>query len=117
MAGSWESDEEPILPANEKEPYVEDDAKDAEDKIWEDDIDTPQNSDVGNPTEIFIAVMGLTGSGKSLFIKTVTGAEVVIGTKLNSCKFVSVQSFSTSLWRYLFLKRHRCSQKLRILPQ
>jgi len=35
--------------------------------------------------EIFIAVMGSTGSGKSSFIKAVTGADVPIGHEMTSC--------------------------------
>jgi hypothetical protein len=99
MARSWEFDEEHLHSGSGEQPHLEDegeeeeeeDEKDEEEKIWEDPIDTPEGSDAGsgNPTEIFIAVMGLTGSGKSLFIKTLTRAEIVVGSKLESCKFAS----------------------------
>ena len=37
--------------------------------------------------KVFIAVMGVTGSGKSTFIKTASQLNVDIGHDLTSCKF------------------------------
>jgi len=36
---------------------------------------------------VFIAVMGMTGSGKSTFIRTLTGQDVIIGHGLHACGF------------------------------
>jgi ABC-type Mn2+/Zn2+ transport system ATPase subunit len=36
--------------------------------------------------DVYIAVMGVTGAGKSTFIKECTGQEIEIGHTLESCK-------------------------------
>ena len=36
---------------------------------------------------VFIAVMGMTGAGKSSFIKTLTGSDVFVGHGLASCEY------------------------------
>lgn len=42
------------------------------------------------PEDIIIAVMGMTGAGKSKFIKTVTGrTDIVVGDRLDSGKQVN----------------------------
>jgi GTPase SAR1 family protein len=59
--------------------------------------DESGESTPGKPTaenEIFIAVMGAAGSGKSSFIKTVTGADVLVGHDLTSCEFLPRQQES-----------------------
>ena len=38
------------------------------------------------PADIFVAVMGMTGAGKSTFISLCTGEEVVVGHDLQACK-------------------------------
>lgn len=61
--------------------------------------DESGESTPGKPTaenEIFIAVMGAAGSGKSSFIKTVTGADVLVGHDLTSCEFLPRQQESLS---------------------
>lgn len=39
------------------------------------------------PSDIFVAVMGMTGSGKSTFISLCTGEDVAVGHDLQACKF------------------------------
>ena len=42
--------------------------------------------DINRPHDIVIAVMGITGVGKSSFISLLTDDEVVVGRELTSCK-------------------------------
>lgn len=41
---------------------------------------------------LFVAVMGVTGSGKSTFISKATGHEIPIGQGLESCKNTTTSS-------------------------
>jgi Fe-S cluster assembly ATPase SufC len=66
---------------------------------------------------IFIAVMGSTGSGKSSFVKTLTGAaDVVVGEDLTSCSYSKFHLLDvvSSGWQADKLLRH--SRSLRIHP-
>jgi ABC-type lipoprotein export system ATPase subunit len=40
-----------------------------------------------HPDDVFIVVMGMTGSGKSTFISRCTGHDVVVGHGLHSCVY------------------------------
>jgi predicted GTPase len=40
--------------------------------------------------EVYIAVMGVTGAGKSSFISTVSGKKVKVGHALQSCKSFNI---------------------------
>lgn len=48
-----------------------------------------------SPDDVFIAIMGMTGSGKSTFISHCTNGKVQIGHDLMACK--SVHGFSNSV--------------------
>jgi len=39
------------------------------------------------PDDAIVAVMGVTGAGKSTFVANVTGQDVEIGDTLDSCKY------------------------------
>ena len=39
---------------------------------------------------IFILVMGMTGAGKSSFVASCTGKQVIVGHTLHSCKYVDI---------------------------
>jgi len=41
-----------------------------------------------SPNDIVIAVMGVTGAGKTTFIQDLTDEKLVIGDKLESCTFI-----------------------------
>jgi GTP-binding protein EngB required for normal cell division len=45
----------------------------------------PTSDTVPGPNDVFIAVMGVTGSGKSSFIETCSGKSVTVGHDLESC--------------------------------
>ena len=45
------------------------------------------NSSVNGIEDVYLAVMGVTGAGKSSFIKLCTNKNVVIGHNLKSCLF------------------------------
>lgn len=42
-----------------------------------------------NPDDVFIAITGVTGVGKSTFISKLVGDQVVIGHGMDSCIFLS----------------------------
>lgn len=48
-----------------------------------------QYSPVGKRQDVYIALMGLTGAGKSTFISHFTEEKVVIGHGIESCKGLS----------------------------
>lgn len=41
------------------------------------------------PDDVFVAVMGMTGAGKSTFISLCTGDEVAVGHDLQACTLCS----------------------------
>lgn len=47
------------------------------------ELDCPQ----GRYKDMYIAVMGSTGAGKSSFIAACTGQDVVVGHELTSCSY------------------------------
>ncbi|KAL2880203.1 hypothetical protein SGCOL_004590 [Colletotrichum sp. CLE4] len=64
------------------------------------EAETPEehgDTDLPRPTDIFIACMGVTGSGKSSFVSMCCGKQVKIGHDLNSCtSVVQIHSFKLS---------------------
>ncbi|KAJ5794731.1 hypothetical protein N7457_001330, partial [Penicillium paradoxum] len=63
----------------------------------------PANS-FTRPTDVFIAVMGVTGSGKSSFISLCSGKSVEIGHSLNACTAkVDVYAYKLSADRTVYL--------------
>lgn len=66
---------------------------------------------VPRPTDVFIAVMGVTGAGKSTFISTLTDEEVEIGHDMESCEF-SVLRPSRALRLTSLKARKRCQSSL-----
>lgn len=47
--------------------------------------------------EVVIAVMGITGAGKSYLIQQITGQPVVVGEGLEGCKLLPIQHLSFML--------------------
>ena len=43
---------------------------------------------LGSLEDVYVAVMGITGAGKSTFIETLTGKKINIGHGLFSCKYL-----------------------------
>ena len=67
---------------------------------------------LGSLQDVYVAVMGVTGAGKSTFIEKLTGKEVNIGHGLFSCKYFSPAHLNTSNTHYLWFKVLRMSKSI-----
>ena len=85
------AEEEPQVVASEVggSPSFQEEEEEEEEEVFTDDSEIGEHDnyiDQENEPPIVIAVFGQTGTGKTSFIRAVTGANLQVGHGLTSCK-------------------------------
>ncbi|TEA13924.1 hypothetical protein C8034_v003990 [Colletotrichum sidae] len=90
--------------ASDEESLSDSEDREKGDEAAENSAEAPKGLGVPRETDIFIACMGVTGSGKSSFISGYCGQQVKVGHELNSCtSVVEVFPFELSPGQTVYL--------------